>query len=81
VCTFRATERTISKPKYVRRSIFVEAKRAPPQNQRESESMMKTDIKETKLQIWRETIGDCVKFEAKKDQPLWLLFSTSIDEK
>jgi len=29
---------------------------------------MKTEIREMKLQIWQEIIGDCVKFEAKKDQ-------------
>jgi len=30
--------------------------------------IMKTDIKEIKLQIWEEVIGDCVKFEVKKDR-------------
>ena len=30
--------------------------------------MGRDDIKEIKLQIWQEIIGDCVKFEAKKDQ-------------
>jgi hypothetical protein len=29
---------------------------------------MKTDIKEIKLQIWEEIIGNCVKLEDKKDR-------------
>lgn len=34
---------------------------------------MKTDIKEIKLQIWEEIIGNCVKFEDKKDQVVVIL--------
>ena len=34
---------------------------------------MKTDIKEIKLQIWEEIIGNCVKFEDKKDQVVVML--------
>jgi len=30
--------------------------------------IMKTDAKEIKLQVWEEIIGDCAKFEVKKDQ-------------
>jgi hypothetical protein len=30
--------------------------------------IMKTDTKETKLQVWEEIIGDCAKFEVRKDQ-------------
>jgi hypothetical protein len=37
-------------------------------NQRESESVMKTDVKEIKLQAWQEIIGHCVRFQAKKNQ-------------
>jgi len=29
---------------------------------------MKTGAKEIKLQIWEEIIGNCIKFEDKKDQ-------------
>jgi len=29
---------------------------------------MKADVKEIKLQIWEEIIGDCVKFEVRRDQ-------------
>ena len=35
--------------------------------------IMKTDIKEIKLQIWEEIIGNCVKFEDKKDQVVVML--------
>lgn len=34
---------------------------------------MKTDIKEVKLHIWEEVIGNCVKFEDKKDQVVVIL--------
>jgi len=34
---------------------------------------MKTDIKEIKLQIWEEIIGNCVKFEDQKDQVVLML--------
>jgi hypothetical protein len=34
---------------------------------------MKTDIKEIKLQIWEEIIGNCVKFEDQKDQVVLVL--------
>ena len=34
---------------------------------------MKADAKEIKLQIWEEIIGNCVKFEIKRDQVVVIL--------
>jgi hypothetical protein len=33
-----------------------------------SEKSIETDIREIKLGVWEEIVGDCVKFEVKKDQ-------------
>jgi len=34
---------------------------------------MKADVKEIKLQVWEEVIGNCVKFKIEKDQVVVIL--------
>jgi hypothetical protein len=58
-------------------NIFAEVSRwnyrAPLTKNQCGVKVMKSDIKEIKLQIWKEVISNCVEFEDKKDQVVVIL--------